>query len=152
MRNLHPYLLVALSLLPLSSIAQTSLCTQGEVTEWSCKAKGKIYSLCSSKDLSPTTGYMQYRAGKSSETEFTFPEHLEHPKGYFRLGLAPRGAWLTFSNAGYEYFIYEPLIGPTLIDVVKSQSPVASVTCRSATDTLTLTTTQDRFRLLGIYQ
>lgn len=152
MRNLYPYLLVALSLLPLSSIAQSSLCTQGEVTEWSCTAKGKIYSLCSSKNLSPTTGYMQYRAGTSSKTEFTFPEHSEQPKGYFRLGLLPRGARLTFSNAGYEYAIYEPLIGPTLIDVVKSQSPVALVTCSSATDTLTLTTTQERFRLLGIYQ
>lgn len=152
MRNRHPHLLVALSLLPLSSIGQTNLCMQGELTEWSCTAKSKIYSLCSSEDLGPTTGYMQYRAGKTSKTGFVFPERLEHPKNYLRLDLLAKGASSSFSNVGYENTIYEQLIGPTAIDVIEGQNPVASVLCKSTTDTLTLTTTQERFRLLGIYQ
>ncbi len=134
-------------------MAQPSLCTPSEVTEWSCTAKKKIYSLCSSKDLGAKAGYMQYRAGKASKTEFVFPERLEHPKGNFRLVLQAKGVMLSFSNAGYEYAIYEPLAGSTHIDVTKSQgAQVADVECNSATDTLTLTTTMKRFELLGIYR
>lgn len=152
MRNIHKKALLTLCLLPLNAIAQPSLCTREELTEWSCSAKGKIYSICSSKDLSATAGYMQYRAGKLSKTEFTFPEQLKHPKDIFRLNLLARGASFSFSNGAYEYNIYEPLGGPTLIDVSKGDNPLASITCSSATDTLTLTTTMNRFRLFGIYE
>jgi hypothetical protein len=153
MRNLSACLFAAISFFHLSAIAQPSLCTQGEITEWSCTAKKKIYSLCASKDLGAATGYMQYRAGKASKTEFVFPERLEHPKGNFRLVLQAKGVMLSFSNAGYEYAIYEPLAGSTRIDVANVQgSKVADVTCNSATDTLTLTTTMERFERLGIYR
>ena len=58
-----------------------------------------------------------------------------------------------FSNAGYEYAIHEPLAGATHIDATDSQGThVADVTCNSATDTLTLTTTMKRFERLGIYR
>ena len=134
-------------------MAQPSLCSPGEVTEWSCTAKKKIYSLCSSKDLGADAGYMQYRAGSASKTEFVFPERLEHPIGNFRFVPHGKGVMLSFSNAGYEYAIYEPVGGSTHIEVAKSQGPqVAAVTCSLATDTLTLTTTMERFGLLGIYR
>jgi hypothetical protein len=94
---------------------------------------------------------MQYRAGNKSKLEFAFPSQRQHPRDHFRLSLAPRGAVLGFDNHGYEYWIYEPLAGPTRIDVSKGQAPVGSIICSSATDTLTLTKTQDRFRSLGIY-
>lgn len=153
MRILSTCLLAAIALSPLGAMAQPSLCTSGEVTEWSCAAKGKIYSLCSSADLGPKAGYMQYRAGRTSRTEFVFPERLVHPKGNFRLGLLAKGAMLSFSNGSYESAIQEPLAGSTHIDVAKGQGPSATaVTCTLATDTLTLTTTMERFRLLGIYQ
>ncbi|WP_185546077.1 hypothetical protein [Variovorax sp. KBW07] len=153
MRNLSTCLLAAICFLPLGAMAQQSLCTPGEVTEWSCTAKKKIYSLCSSRDLGANAGYMQYRAGKASKTEFVFPERREHPKGNFRLALQPRGVVLNFSNAGYAYAIYEPLTGSTRIDVANAQgTQVADIACSSATDTLTLTTTMQRFERLGIYQ
>jgi hypothetical protein len=152
MRSRHALVLSALSVLAPSSIAQSSLCTQDEVTEWSCTAKGKIYSVCSSEGLSPTTGYMQYRAGTTSKTEFAFPEPPRHPKGFFHLNLLPRGASLGFSNGGYEYAIDEPLAGATFVAISKGQGPVAFVTCKSATRTLTLNQTMDRFKLLGIDQ
>lgn len=144
--------LLALSLFSASSFAVPSLCTKEEVTEWSCAARGKVYSLCASADRSPATNYMQYRVGKNNKLEFSFPELREQPKGHFLLRLAPRGASLSFTNKGYEYLVYEPLAGPTTIHVSKDQTPVGSVTCGSATDTLTLTETQNRFRLLGIYE
>lgn len=153
MRNSSTLLFAALSFFHLGAIAQTGLCTQGETTEWSCTAKKKTYALCASKDLGAETGYMQYRAGRGSKTEFVFPERREHPKGHFRLALQAKGVMFSFSNAGYEYAIYEPLAGSTHIDVANSQgTQVADVTCDSATDTLTLTTTMERFKGLGIYQ
>lgn len=145
-------LLLALSLFSASSFAVPSLCTKEEVTEWSCAARGKVYSLCASADRSPATSYMQYRVGKNNKLEFSFPEPREHPKGHFLLRLAPRGASLSFTNNGYEYLVYEPLAGPTTINVSKDQTTVGSVSCGSATDTLTLTETQNRFKLLGIYE
>lgn len=153
MRNLSTCLFAAVSFFHLGAMAQPGLCTPGEVTEWSCTAKRKTYSLCASKDLGATTGYMQYRAGKASKTEFVFPERLEHPKGNFRLVLQAKGVMLNFSNAGYEYAIHEPLAGSTHIDVVDSRGArVADVMCLSATETLTLTTTMQRFERLGIYR
>jgi len=97
-RNLRTFLLAAFPLFSASSFAQPSLCTKGEVTEWSCVAS------------------------------------------------------LSFTNEGYEYFVNEPLAGPTTIDVSKGQTPLGLITCDSATDTLTLTETQNRFKLRGIYQ
>lgn len=153
MRNSSTFLFAALSLLHLSAIAEPSLCTPGETTEWSCTAKRKTYALCASKDLGAETGYMQYRAGRGSKAEFVFPERREHPKGNFRLVLQAKGVMFSFSSAGYEYAIYEPLAGATHIDVANSQGAhVADVTCDSATDTLTLTTTMQRFERLGIYR
>ncbi|WP_198087168.1 hypothetical protein [Variovorax sp. E3] len=153
MRNLSTCLFAATLFFHLSAMAQPSLCTSSETTEWSCAAKKKIYSLCASKDLEAKTGYMQYRAGTASKTEFLFPERLAHPKGNFRLALQAKGVMFSFSNAGYEYAIYEPLAGATHIDVVNSQgAQVADVACSSATDTLTLTTTMARFERVGIYR
>lgn len=153
MRNLSTCLLAAVSFFHLNAIAQPSLCTPGETVEWSCTAKKKTYALCASKDLDANTGYMQYRAGTASKTEFVFPEQRVHPKGNFRLALQAKGVVFSFSNAGYEYAIHEPLAGATHIDVANSQgTQVADVTCSSATDTLTLTTTMERFERLGIYR
>lgn len=152
MRNSKAAFVVAASLFSVGSFAQSSLCTKDEVTVWSCLTKAKVYSLCASRDLSPTAGYLQYRAGKSSKPEFAFPDPPEHPKGHFLLRLAPRGASLSFSNGDYEYWIYEPLAGSTTIDVSKDGASIGTVTCGWSTDTLTLTETQNRFQALGVYR
>lgn len=152
MRNSQAVVLVATSLFAVGSFAQSDLCTKDEVTVWSCSTTAKVYSLCASRDLSPTAGYLQYRAGKSPTPEFAFPDSPRHPKGHFLLRLAPRGASLSFTNGDYGYWIYEPLAGSTTIDVSKGGTSIGTVTCAWSTDTLTLTETQNRFQALGIYQ
>lgn len=155
---LRPLLLTAPALLlPLAATAQVqaqpSLCTKDEVTEWSCTAGRKVYSLCASRDLGPTSGTLQYRAGKKgSKPELAFPDPATHPKGHFVLNIVSRGATLSFSNKGYTYYVYEPLAGQTVIDVSKGDTPIGSITCGNATDTLTLTSTQNRFKTLGVFQ
>ena len=142
-------------LLPLTATAQAqaSLCTKDEVTEWSCTAGRKVYSLCASRDLGPTSGTLQYRAGKKgSKPEFAYPDPATHPKGHFVLNIVSRGATLSFSNKGYTYDVYEPLTGQTVIDVSKGPTPLGSITCGAATETLTLTVVQNRYKALGVFQ
>ena len=119
---------------------------------WSCQAGRKVYRLCASQDLGPTTGHLQYRVIRSGKIEFQYPSANAHPRGVFRLALLPRGASLSFTDAAHEYGIYEPLAGQTTIDVSKGGKGVASVTCTKSSDTLTLTSTQDLFKEIGIYE
>lgn len=150
MKNTHIKFFLILCLLPINALTQPSLCKQDEVTDWSCTAKTKIYSVCSSKNLGAATGYMQYRAGKSTKIEFNFPEKLQHPRNIFQSDMLPRGVSLSFSNGEYKYTITESLSGLTMIDVSKAQKTLATISCDSATDSLTLTETINRFKTSGI--
>jgi len=50
-------------------------CTSNELTLFSCTLKKhKTVSVCASKDLSPNSGYMQYRFGKIGKIENTIPK------------------------------------------------------------------------------
>ncbi len=50
-------------------------CTDNEQTLFSCiLKKHKTVSICASKDMSPTSGYMQYRFGKLGKVEITIPK------------------------------------------------------------------------------
>ena len=40
-------------------------------------------SLCASKNLSKTDGYVQYRYGIKRKIELTYPEKREHPSSFF---------------------------------------------------------------------
>ena len=126
------------------AFAQTSLCEPDEQMVWSCERKGKTYALCASKGADASAGYMQYRVGNVGAIEFSYPEALKHPKGVFRFSLLAKGASLAFENAGYEYTIYEPLMGRTTINVRKNDRDLSTFECENATETLTLTTTINR--------
>lgn len=140
--------LLLAGLFPLSAQAVT-LCTAAEVTEWSCSTRSTRYALCSSKDLGPHSGYLQYRAG-TTRTTFRYPAAPEHPAGRFELHLLPRGVSMRFTNDGVQYAIDEPLAGPTTIDLMRDDAPLASITCRTSSDTLTLTRTLEHFRAAGV--
>jgi len=152
--SLRPVFIGTLAaLLPLMAAAQGSLCTKDEVTEWSCNSGRKVYSLCASRDLGPTTGTLQYRAGKKDgKPEFAYPEPAAHPRGHFTLQIVSRGATLSFSNKGYDYYVYEPLAGQTVIDVGKGNKPLASISCGQGAETLTLTETQNRYKAPGVFR
>lgn len=52
-------------------------CTDNELTLFSCSLKkSKTVSVCASKDLSPKSGYLQYRFGKLGKIEITIPKLL----------------------------------------------------------------------------
>ena len=132
--------------------APQTLCSPNEDVVFSCSAKRKTYEICASKDLSATSGYMQYRAGSNGKVEFRYPDKRVAPAGRFKLSLLPRGAQLTFRNGKFTYEIVEPLIGQTRIWVSRGDRAIQATECQNSTESLTLTATQNRFKSLGIYE
>ena len=131
----------------------TSLCSSGEERIFSCRTRHQVYEICVSGDISPTSGYMQYRAGKKGKTTFEFPPQRLIPTQYFQFELLPRGAQISFRNAGFTYEIVEPLIGTPHISVSSNDGKTtATINCLNHSDGLTLTTTQDKLKSWSLYQ
>ncbi len=146
MNLLHLFFPLALLLFSTSTIAQVqSLCEKNERVVWSCRAGIKYYSLCASGDLSSSSGYMQYRAGRRGAIEFRFPADQQHLRNYFKYRLLPYGAALTFRNGGYSYGIYEDLKGEPSIEVLAPNGRSRSIDCAESTHSLTLTSTIEYF-------
>jgi hypothetical protein len=105
--------LILTLLIPNLALAKTnSLCKADEQTFFSCTAnKGKLISVCGSKDLSETNGYLQYRFGKlNKKPELTFPSSYQHPKNNFALanvGSAKSSAYnFRFKTSSFNYVVY----------------------------------------------
>lgn len=144
-------LAIALSL-P-SAAASKTLCSVDEEIVFSCETTRKLYEICASRDLTSTSGYMQYRAGSKNKVEFVYPKQRIAPAGKFLFSLLPRGAQISFQNGEFTYEIVEPLIGTPQIIVSRGNgSPVLAADCQNHSESLTLTTTQNRFKGLGIYE
>ncbi|TAN68143.1 MAG: hypothetical protein EPN17_09910 [Methylobacter sp.] len=96
----------------LSVVATESYCSEQEQTVFSCSLGKKIVSVCASKDISPTSGYLQYRFGKQNAPELIFPALTNAPSQ--RSGIQARslmfsgggGAYLRFINGNYNYIVY----------------------------------------------
>lgn len=93
---------------------QLYLCEPDEKLIFGCEIKDKLISICSSKNLSNTTGYAQYRFGKPGKIEFLYPNSKIHPKGVFFLGSTSYSGGganiIRFKNSGYEYLIFDSMV------------------------------------------
>jgi hypothetical protein len=134
------------------SAQQVSLCKAQEQSVFWCETKAKRFELCASKNLSASGGYMQYRAGAAGKPVFQFPDPASHPRGNFELGMTAKGTVLTFQNAQTTYEIYEAAAGGATISVTPEGKASVEIPCKSDSDTLTLTSTIDRFKMLGAFK
>jgi hypothetical protein len=154
--RMRPALMLALAaalMQPALACGRAHLCTGNEQVLWSCSAQKQVHSLCASADLSTSDGYLQYRAGTTTKAAtFSFPAKRVHPKGHFTAATLPRGVSLSFTHEGRGYWIGESIGSPTTIEVTAEGKPAHVITCRSATETLSLTTTISRFRSIGIME
>lgn len=88
-----------------------SLCTQGEQVLWSCVTLrgGKLASLCGSRELDETRGYVQYRFGRAGRVELEFPRERLRTQSAFRYSryTRPLVTYLKveFTNDGFTYTI-----------------------------------------------
>ena len=94
-----------------ASFANDTLCLPEEDTVFSCAAGNKVISVCASKDISTTSGYMQYRFGAINHVEITIPETKEHPKknveaGTFFTANGGRTGHIRFKKGEYGYVVY----------------------------------------------
>ncbi|MEI6334525.1 MAG: hypothetical protein WCS87_08205 [Methylococcaceae bacterium] len=138
----HAQVLIGLVyLLSLPAIAAGSHCSEQEQTVFSCSLGKKIVSVCASKDISPTSGYLQYRFGKQAVPELIFPASTE--PAFPRTDIQARilmfsgggGSYLRFINGRYNYIVYTA-IGKGWgakdgISVEKDGKVVANLLCRN---------------------
>ncbi|MDP3877330.1 MAG: hypothetical protein Q8Q50_10145 [Methylobacter sp.] len=105
------YVLFFTLILPTVAIANGSLCKQNEVDLFFCQSAKKTVSLCASKNLSKTDGYLQYRFGSKRKIELNYPEQLEHPSNFFTYGSGfysggGSNSYLRFNINKFIYTIY----------------------------------------------
>lgn len=98
-------------------LSPTSLCYQGEIEYFGCELQGstKIISVCSANNVSPDSGYVQYRFGTHGNIEFKFPNELIPPRGKMSIVDVARfpdgvGSHLKFSNGVYTYVVSNALV------------------------------------------
>lgn len=93
------------------SINPGSLCRAGEQVVWSCETvkDRKLASICGSKDLDQTRGYVQYRFGRAGQVELEFPRERTGTQSAFKYSRYTRPLVtylkLEFFNQGVSYTI-----------------------------------------------
>lgn len=97
-----------------ASAGESPLCQPSEAVVFSCPVKGqRTVSVCASKPLSSTEGYLQYRFGKGDKSEITLPKDASSVANW-RKEVTSRslmfagggGAYLRFNNQAYAYVVY----------------------------------------------
>ena len=97
---------------------QSQLCAKDEITLWSCETGKRAYSLCSSRAVTRTSGYMQYRASDHGKVVLTYPAEKRPPLGVFVYNSFGSGdASVDFTNNGYGYTLFDALRGGSSIQV-----------------------------------
>lgn len=95
----------------------SSLCSSAEQVIFSCALRKplKIVSLCASRDLATTKGYLQYRFGVPGNVELEFPRELQSTQKVFKYEHYFRAqvdnTSISFSSSGYDYSIFDEYNG-----------------------------------------
>jgi hypothetical protein len=94
-----------------------SLCESTEKIVFSCTVgkASKMVSLCSSKELTKSAGYLQYRFGLPGKIELEFPRQREQTQSAFKYSHYFRAQFdqteISFTTNEYEYAIFDDYNG-----------------------------------------
>lgn len=112
-----------------------SLCAENETIYFSCKIEHSqnYASICAKDNMSPETGYVQYRFGKNIATAFKFPDSKVAPGdllhiqtiNHFRDGI---GKHVMFGNDAYTYVVSNAVQSPE-IGVFRNGKLVTTKSC-----------------------
>jgi predicted transcriptional regulator len=141
-----------------SAVHAAGLCRPSEVTVFNCdlKENKKIVSMCASKDLSSTRGFLQYRYGNNRKIELKFPGDLKNSRdqiGYDEYSRPDLSAFIVgFDNGGYRYEISETTEGGdengtttrSLLVSAKSGGRSLKLTCLENENTVSSISTLDQ--------
>jgi hypothetical protein len=91
--------------------APASFCVAAETVVFTCRTGSKLVSVCASRNLSPTAGYVQYRFGKpGGPLEIAVPEGEVHPRkaayGANDMYSGGGASWLRFRKGTHAYVVY----------------------------------------------
>ncbi|MFI5013397.1 MAG: hypothetical protein ACHQAY_13730 [Hyphomicrobiales bacterium] len=90
-----------------------TLCNADETVVYSCSTGSRFMSICASKDLTKSAGYLQYRYGPGGKPELVYPDPPRHPAGLFTPGTlmfsGGGGAYLRFSKPPYVYTVFSAI-------------------------------------------
>jgi hypothetical protein len=106
------FIVVSLFCAPMAWADSDSLCSSEENVLFSCSIGRKLVSVCSSKELSRTSGYVQYRFGLINKTpELVYPKEKVPPASKFSYGETGGAKYslsnLHFTQSGHSYTIYK---------------------------------------------
>jgi hypothetical protein len=103
---------IFLSMLATGFTYSQTLCASEEESVFDCEIGKKILSVCASKELDDSKGWLQYRFGTAEKIDLSYPETKVHPKKYFQFNRAYSAAEnvmvgeLRFKNGATQYTVY----------------------------------------------
>jgi hypothetical protein len=110
---------------------EETLCSGFEEIYFSCKIDEKILSICASGNISPETGYAQYRFGKPGHIELQYPAEPVIPKGKFTVSDIKEGklsfTHFKFKRQEYVYVVYQG--SPNGVYIKKQGKTIFNKTC-----------------------
>lgn len=119
--------------------AADSHCNEQEQIVFSCSLGKKIVSVCASPELTPSSGYLQYRFGAKNALELILPASKNSSQRATILAntlmfAGGGGGYLRFINGRYQYIVYTA-IGKGWgtkegVLVKKGAQQVANLKCR----------------------
>lgn len=115
----------------------SSLCQFNESQYFSCSVRGgNEISVCGSRIIDESRGYLQYRFGKQNAVKLVLPKSLEHPSKSFTQTQPDwmRQATLTIRNGKFSYTVYYAEGDGDLkngVLITKSGKKVADIPCIS---------------------
>lgn len=132
---------------PVLASSSNTLCHPNETVVFSCATgSARLVSVCASKPVSKTAGYIQYRFGQKDKLELVYPETPQAPAGLFTPGTLAfsggGGAYLSFRKGGYRYTVFSAIgnWGKTGkgtaegVAIRNGEKEVASLPCRKSSD------------------
>ncbi|MGC1305402.1 MAG: hypothetical protein WA840_23780 [Caulobacteraceae bacterium] len=126
----------------LASAAETrrpALCTANETPVFSCAIGAKVASLCASRDLSPTAGYLYYAFGKPGAVEVAIPKKTPAFRQSITVGTLSYskggGDYVRIRNGKFAYVAYSALGDgweQEGVAVEQDGKPLSSLACHGA--------------------
>ncbi len=133
---------------------KSPLCSKDEITLWSCETGTRVYSLCSSRSMTRTSGYIQYRASRGGRTVFMYPIERKQPLGSFIYSVSGNGdAYVEFTSNGYGYTLVDPLRyrSSILVSAPGPSGKQTEIECRKANTMLQINYTMRLMYASGVW-
>jgi hypothetical protein len=101
---------VMFTVLPMHAAAETTICGSPQRALFSCSTGTKTASICASRDLTASAGFLQYRFGRPTAVELSYPpagaDWRKVARGGTFMFSGGGGAFLAFTNVPYRYIVY----------------------------------------------